>query len=210
MYAIIYKVEFVSLLNYHSLRLDWSSRLVGADGDLSKDSIVNRLLLMPRFDLEEDLLIVRLKDQDDYSKAIHLSEFIELLPLSDRSLMAYRRKFDDNLNFSESKLVFDSVSELKNIQLKKDIDQILVILAKDFFNKKDVDLKEKDFFYSLVDPIYQRRYLGKQDSDIEKGELANVFQAITLYQQGSHILRATPIDYIYIYIYIYIYSKYRM
>lgn len=196
MYGVIYKVEFVSLLNYHSLDIDWASRIISSENELVIDKLVNRLLLMPRVDLEEDFLIVRLRKQEGYSKPIHISDFTELIPLTSRSLMAYRRKFDNNLVFTESKLVFESFLEFKKIQIQKDVNQILSLIKDCYLNKRDAVLQEKGVFNSLVEPIYQRRYAGKQDSHIQKGEFDNIFQVIALYQEGSHLPRTSPLGFI--------------
>jgi hypothetical protein len=192
-YIILYKNEFIVLLNNHEVFIPIEDRTVSKVSEPNRKELIEKLINLPQFDYDEDILLVKCKMAD--LDIVKIENILELIPLTEKALLAYRRKFNKGLIFTHTmvnnydNIYHDYRKERTRIETKKS-----VALYTRYFLKKD-KIIEDDLLNKLIDAKIEKVFNGKKDIDIKAGEYDYFFQSLSIYEDGSHLNRTYPIGY---------------
>ena len=192
-YIILYKNEFIVLLNNHEVAIPIEERTVSKNSEPNKDELIEKLINLPQFDYDEDILLV--KSNIETGNIVNIENVSELIPLTEKALLAYRRKFNVGLIFTENKVnSYDSIyQEYRKERIRKETKKSVILFEK-FFLKK-CNIIEDEFLNKLIDAKIEKVIYGKKDTDIKANEYDYFLQSLSIYEDGSHLNRTYPIGF---------------
>lgn len=194
-YIFLYKNEFVVLLNQHSLPINGSERLIDDKGRLEESSVVDRLLALPQFDYDEDLIIISCAKFPE--NKLEINNIKQIIPLTEKAYLAYERKFGNHINFSLPKKYnvesFYKVYQEKHIfeNMRKSVE----VFNKYIITEKPIEVGKRlleELALANVDRIlYRKGVVGKNPEP-----QWNFYHTLFLYQAESHFDRSYPIGFL--------------
>ncbi|MDC1266643.1 hypothetical protein N8Z75_01565 [Crocinitomicaceae bacterium] len=194
-FIFLYKNEFVVLLNNHSVPIYGLERLITDKVLLEESSVVERLHKLPQFDYDEDLLIIAC--DNDPGNNLQIENIKQIIPLTDKAYLAYKRKFGSHINFREPKeynveLFYKRYLEERiSIEMKK---------SNELFNRyivtvNRIEISEK-LFGDLVQANIDRKLNGKRALGNDPDQQKSFYYTLFLYQAASDFDRTYPVGFL--------------
>jgi hypothetical protein len=191
-FCLLYKVEFVSLLNNLELIGISSNRLF-----TESKNFQSVLTTVSKLDFEEDYIILKCsiyeKDYNDSNSLfkLHITNVFELIPITQIALSAYKRKFSSNLKWTNpDKYKFeDAYKSHVKYKIKDDSKKNYNLCTKIFLKSKEENYISNELLDLIIQSKMEKYYNAKKDLDIKTNEYEHVFQSLMIYEQGSHLPR---------------------
>ena len=193
MHYILYKNEFVVLLNQLQVTIPVNERVIKS----FPEGLINNLKALPQFDFDEDLIIVECKNEVNIDK-IEFENIKSLIPLTTIAYLAYKRKFSQDLNFTNpGDLQLDSVyNTYKKERTINETRKSIQLFCKHILEKEIKNVVPDSFVVDIIKAKIDKYFNGKVDTEIKEGDYNNFFQSLFIYEDGSHLPRKHPIGFI--------------
>jgi hypothetical protein len=193
-FIFLYKNELVVLLNNHEVPVTISERLICEGLIPEQANFVEKLLSLPQFEYDEDILLIECEETNE--NILKIENIKKLIPLTEKSWLAYQRKFKSNLKFSDPRDEnYDKMFvTYREERISKETKRAVELCQKYFLRSNDII--DADMLEKLIKANIDRRIYAKNATKIETAEYDDFFQSLFIYQDSSNFDRTYPVGFV--------------